>query len=298
VKHALAGAVERWKIFFTMRHHIFALSIALVSIMLSARATRGWPGWKTFILVPTGVFLLKVCCASYKHIVHLRTKKSLTSSPSPGSLETDNARAGAWFFLLTGAFGFVVCCGIANSLCLFISPFLLAAVCFYPHFQRMSDYSTLYPGVIHALLPLWAWIAATGSIRWEPFALGIIALFWAGGLATLESIRTLDSDHANGRHSLPISWGTKNALSFAFLLHLLTVMAMAVFSFFALLKIAYLVSVGFITLCVLIEHWIAKIRKQHWLGDAFFRLNLVVSIVFTVAFACEMAFPFFNFSVR
>lgn len=73
---------------------------------------------------------------------------------------------------------------------------------------------------------------------------------------------------------------------------------MAVFSFFALLKIAYLVSVGFITLCVLIEHWIAKIRKQHWLGDAFFRLNLVVSIVFTVAFACEMAFPFFNFSVR
>lgn len=296
MKSALAGVTEKWKEFFSVRHYVFALSISLVSIALSARDARGWPGWKTFILVLAGVALLRVCSISYEHIARWRCDIKFPYSSCSNRIVLP--WKGAWFFVIAGAGGFLACSGYANSFCFSVAVVLLIVICLYPYIQRMSDFCTLYQGIIYALLPLWTWIAATGTIGWVPFALGLIYALWIGGLSVLDSIRTLEYDRSHGRRSLAIRWGSNNVLSFAFLLHLLTVMAMAVFGFFAMLKIAYIVSVGFITLCILIEHWIAKIRKKHWLGDAFFRLNLVVSIVYAVAVACEMVFPFFNFSAR
>lgn len=298
MKGALDAATERWKDFFFVRHYVFALTISIVSMMLSAREARGWPGWKIFFLVPTGVILLRICSASYEHVVRQRSERLFSSSFCSDCVGVWPTRRGACFFVFAGAGGFLACSGYANSICLSIAAVLLILTCFYPRFQRMSDFCTLYQGIIYGLIPLWSWIAATGTVGWVPFALGIISALWISGLGVLDSIRTLEYDQSHGCRSLAIRWGSKNVLSFAFLLHLLTVMAMAVFGFFAMLKIAYIVSVGFITLCVLMEHWIAKIRKKHWLGNAFFRLNVVVSIVYAVAVACEMVFPFFNFSVR
>jgi 4-hydroxybenzoate polyprenyltransferase len=298
VKGALDAATERWKDFFSVRHYVFALSISIISMMLSAREARGWPGWKIFFLVPTGVVLLRICSVSYEHIVRWRGERLFSSSSCSDNVGVGPTRTGACFFAFAGAGVFLACSAYANSICLSIAALILVIICFYPRFQRMSDFCTLYPGIIYGLIPLWSWIAATGTVGWVPFALGIISALWIGGLSVLDSIRTLEYDQSHDCRSLAIRWGSKNVLAFAFLLHLLTVMAMAVFGFFAMLKIAYIVSVGFITLCILIEHWIAKIRKKHWLGDAFFRLNLIVSIVYAVAAACEMVFPLFNFSVR
>jgi len=298
VKSALVGLMEKWKDFFSVRYYVFALSISLVSISLSAREFRGWPGWKAFILVLSGLALLRVCSVSYAYIARGRSEIFFPHSSYSNNFERKYPQLGALSFTIAGAGGFLACSEYANSICFFVAAALLIIVFFYPYIQRMSDFCTLYQGIVYALLPLWAWIAATGKITWVPFALGLISALWIGGLSVLDSIRTLEYDQSHGRRSLAIRWGSKNVLSFAFLLHLLAVMAMAVFGFLAMLKIAYIVSVCFIMLCILIEHWIAKIRKKHWLGNSFFRLNLVVSVVYTVAVACEMIFPFFNFSTR
>lgn len=148
------------------------------------------------------------------------------------------------------------------------------------------------------MAPLGGWMAVTGSVSWEPLALGVINILWISGLDTLYSVKNYEIEKTLGLRSLPIRWGVQNALSYSLLVHLLTVMAMAVFGFLVMFKIAYMVAVMFIAAIVIIEHWIAKIRKKHWIGNAFSRLNILVNIVYLLASACEIIFPFFNFSVK
>ena len=143
-------------------------------------------------------------------------------------------------------------------------------------------------------------MAVTCSVSWYPLAMGVINILWIIGLDTLYlySVKNYEIEKTLGLRSLPIRWGVQNALSYSLLVHLLTVMAMAVFGFLVMFKIAYMVAVMFIAAIVIIEHWIAKIRKKHWIGNAFSRLNILVNIVYLLASACEIIFPFFNFSVK
>ncbi|MBP5760088.1 MAG: 4-hydroxybenzoate octaprenyltransferase, partial [Verrucomicrobia bacterium] len=89
-------------------------------------------------------------------------------------------------------------------------------------------------------------------------------------------------------------WGEKNAVSYAFLVHLIMLMGMAVFGFLVFFKLAYMIGIVFIALVVLMEHGIGRIRKKHWLGNAFFRLNMVVSLVYLTAVGCEVVLSFFD----
>lgn len=264
-------------------------------MILAARAARGWPGLKYLFLIPLAIIFAQVCTVSYGHIIRRHIEAKNSDILKEYVVGEGFPLITAQFLVAIGAIGLILCGWIANPLCFYASPLAIIAICLYQYTPRYTDFCSFYLGGVIALAPLGSWMAVQGNIRWEPLAIGLISATWISGLDTLYSIRTYAFDCANGIHSLVTRWGKKNALSYAFFIHLITVMAMAVFGFFALFKIAYMVAVGFIALCVLIEHWIAKIRKITWIDNAFFRLNIIVSIVYLTGILCEVVFPFFNF---
>lgn len=265
-------------------------------MMLAARSTRGWPGWEVLIILILGVYSGSILFSVWNSIARQESFIPPHTSLTKGKKEEI-------FFSALGALGLLACGGLLAWhqghwwVCLlsFVLPFV---ICFGAFSRRYTDLYSFFCGGVYALVPIAVWMAVRGSLSWEPFILGIIALLWISGLEALTSIRTYESDKARGLHNLISAWGVKNTLSFAFLVHLIMVLLMAVFGILVFFKMAYMVAVGFIALCILLEHGIAKIRKKHWIGKAFERLSLIVSVVYLVGVICEVLFPFFNFSAK
>src|ERR1044072_1180171 len=63
------SAVQKWLSFVRFSHTIFALPFALAAMMVAARETRGWPGWRTFLLVLAAMVSARTCAMAFNRIV-------------------------------------------------------------------------------------------------------------------------------------------------------------------------------------------------------------------------------------
>jgi 4-hydroxybenzoate polyprenyltransferase len=90
----------------------------------------------------------------------------------------------------------------------------------------------------------------------------------------------------------------KNALGASFLSHFIMWMVLAVFGFLARFWVAYMIGLGIIAFCLVLEHWLARKRSLKWINVAFFRLNALISVVFLVVTVAEVAFPRFRYLAR
>src|SRR5215470_15204125 len=64
----LAG-LFRWGGFVKLSHTVFALPFALASMVVAARAQRGWPGWRTFGLILAAMVCARTCAMAFNRIV-------------------------------------------------------------------------------------------------------------------------------------------------------------------------------------------------------------------------------------
>ena len=115
----------------------------------------------------------------------------------------------------------------------------------------------------------------------------ITALFFAAPAMAADHY---EFDKSHGLRSLVVAWGPKNALSAAFLAHLLMCGLLLLFGLLCGFRVAYLIGWFLIVGCLVMEHWIARRRSLNWINIAFFRLNALVGVVFLVVVAAEVIF--------
>ena len=58
-----------WGSFVKFSHTVFALPFALASMMVAARETRGWPGWRVFGLILAAMVGARTCAMAFNRIV-------------------------------------------------------------------------------------------------------------------------------------------------------------------------------------------------------------------------------------
>src|SRR5437588_3059072 len=58
--------------FVKLSHTIFALPFALAAMVVAARNNRGWPGWRTFLLILAAMVCARTCAMSFNRIVDRR----------------------------------------------------------------------------------------------------------------------------------------------------------------------------------------------------------------------------------
>ena len=202
---------------------------------------------------------------------------------------------------MSGA-GLVASAFFLNPICFYLSPVALFFVCFYSLTKRFTDFTHVFLGIALALAPMGAWLAVKGEfVFWPlnesfllPALLAVAVVFWLVGFDLIYAIQDYEFDRKHKLHSLVVRWGVNNALSAAFLSHMIMVMVLLGFGLLSGFRLAYVIGIVLIAFCLVLEHGLARRRSLNWVQNAFFRLNAVVSLVFLAVTATEVVFPFFR----
>ncbi len=289
------ASIRKWAEFVKFSHTIFALPFALAAMMIAARENRGWPGWRVFLLVLSAMVCARTCAMCFNRIVDRRFD-ALNPRTAQRHLPAGRVSlGGAWTLWGLSAAGFLASAWLLNGLCFALSPVALVAVCFYSLTKRFTDYTHVFLGLALALAPVGAWLAVRGAqvSGWEIAQMIVLALsviLWLVGFDIIYAIQDFEFDRAQGLHSLVVAWGPRNALTAAFLAHMLMCGLLLAFGLLCRFKLAYLIGWLLILGCLALEHAIARRRSLNWVNTSFFRLNAVVSMIFLGVVAAEVIF--------
>ena len=299
--------LSKWLSFVRFSHTVFALPFALAAMVIAARDHRGWPGWRTFLLILAAMICARTCAMAFNRIVDRKFDAANPRTANRHLPAGQISPAGAWTFWAVSAAGLVAVSWFINTLCFVLSPVALFIVCFYSLTKRFTDYTHVFLGIALALAPIGAWMAVTGSFSfWParcaedhlplqhsaflPLLLAVIVVFWLTGFDIIYALQDCEFDRKHGLHSLVVAWGPKNALQAAFLAHMLMCGLLLVLGLLCRFRIAYLAGWFIIVGCLVLEHWIARRRSLNWINTAFFRLNAVISLVFLIVTVAEVLF--------
>jgi len=305
--------LTKWAGFVRLSHTVFALPFALASMLVAARDSRGWPGWRVFGLILAAMVCARTCAMAFNRIMDRRFDALNPRTANRHLPAGQVSLAGAWTLWALSAVGLMAASWFLNPVCFYPSPVALIVVCFYSLTKRFTDFTHVFLGLALALAPVGAWLAVTGSFDFWParcaadhlplrhsaflpllLALGVV--LWLVGFDIIYALQDYEFDRAHGLHSLVVRWGPKNALAAAFLAHLFMWGVLAAFGAVAGFRIAYAAGMILILGCLLVEHWVARRRSLDWVNVAFFRLNALISFVFLVVVAAEVALRGFRFT--
>ena len=120
--------------------------------------------------------------------------------------------------------------------------------------------------------------------------LAAAVILWLVGFDIIYALQDYEFDRKRGLHSLVVRWGPQNALVAAFLAHMIMCGLLFAFGQLCRFRIAYTVGWVIISLCLALEHWIARRRSLNWINLAFFRLNALIGMVFLAVVLTEVVF--------
>jgi 4-hydroxybenzoate polyprenyltransferase len=292
--------VKKWGEFVKISHTVFALPFAIASMAVAARDTRGWPGWRIFLLVLASMFCARTCAMAFNRIVDRKFDAENPRTAKRHLPAGQISLTSAIVLCVVGGVGLMTSAWFLNPLCFYLSPVALFFVCFYSLTKRFTDYTHVFLGIALALAPIGAWLAVKGiDLQFHPLAdsvllpliLAAVVVFWLIGFDIIYAMQDYEFDRTHGLHSLVVAWGPQNALRAAFLSHMFMWLLLTIFGFAARFRgVAFFVGMVVILACLVMEHFIARKRSLGWINTAFFRLNAVISAVFLVVTLVEVVF--------
>lgn len=297
--------LKKWSSFVRLSHTVFALPFALASMVVAARDNRGWPGWRTFGLILAAMVCARTCAMAFNRIVDRKFDKANPRTANRHLPAGQISLLSASLLCAFSAAGLIAASYFLNPICFYLSPVALVIICFYSLTKRFTDFTHVYLGIALALAPIGAWLAVRGGFSfWPiigghsallPILLAVAVAFWLIGFDIIYALQDYEFDRQQGLHSLVVRWGPANALSAAFLSHMVMWGLLLFFGLLSGFKVAYLAGLFMILLSLLLEHWLARRRSMKWINVAFFRLNALISLVFLIVTVAEVVFPRFNF---
>ena len=102
-------------------------------------------------------------------------------------------------------------------------PIPVAAFVIYPYLKRFTWLCHLWLGAVDALAPVGGWVAVTGKLPWEAWALGGAVATWVAGFDLFYSLFDIEIDREQGLHSWAARFGERGVFVGARVLHVATV---------------------------------------------------------------------------
>ncbi len=289
-----ARTLRHWGEMIKFSHTVFALPFALSSMVVAAKPTQGWPGWRPFLLILLALVTARTCAMTFNRIVDRRFDQLNPRTMNRHLVTGKVSLRSAWALCGFSGLGFILTCWFINPTCFGLSFLALPFVCFYSLTKRFTDFTHVYLGVALGLAPLGAWLAVTGSLALAPVILSTAVVFWLIGFDIIYATQDYEFDRSQGLHSIIVRWGIKNSLQAAFISHFIMWLLLASFGLILGFRLAYFGGMVVMAICLLLEHWLARKRSLKWINFAFFRLNALISIVFFVVTTVEILFPMFR----
>jgi 4-hydroxybenzoate polyprenyltransferase len=157
----------------------------------------------------------------------------------------------------------------------------------YPYLKRVTWLCHLWLGACLGLAPVGAWVAITGELAWQAWALGGAVCLWVAGFDLFYALFDLDHDRASGLHSWATRFGVHGTFHGARAMHAGSVALLAAAGAGLDVGAWYWIGVAVVSALLLYEHVIVRPDDLRRLDAAFFTVNGVLSITFCVFVALD-----------
>ncbi len=159
-------------------------------------------------------------------------------------------------------------------------PIPVAGFVIYPYLKRFTWLSHLWLGAVDGLAAVGGWVAVTGELPWESWALGAAVACWIGGFDLFYALFDVEIDRAQGLHSWAVRWGQRGVFRGARVLHVLTVILLGAVGLGVEADIWYFLGVAAVAALLAYEHSLIRPGDLRRLDAAFFTVNGVISVLF------------------
>jgi len=263
-------------------HTIFALPFALLGFALATIHQNGSLSWKLLFLVVLCMLFARNAAMSFnrwadRHIDEANPRTAQREIPSRIIGERS-----ALAFCLANVLLFVGATWFINPLCFYLSPVALLVILGYSVTKRFTALSHFVLGLGLALAPTGAYLAVTGSFDWIPVIISISVLCWVSGFDIIYALQDDEFDLQNHLHSIPVLLGRKKALTLSLVLHIITTLLLVFAGLQGNFKAIYWIGLGIFSVLLFYQHTIVKYNDIRRVNLAFFTLNGIASIVFSI----------------
>jgi 4-hydroxybenzoate polyprenyltransferase len=279
------GLARRVASLVKLEHTVFALPFAYVGALLAA---EGWPGWATLGWVTLAMAGARTLAMALNRLIDAdldaRNPRTAGRELPAGALSRAQV-AGLCLLALAVFLGAVF---RLDPLVRWLWPIPVVLFVVYPYLKRLTWLCHFWLGACLALAPVGAWVALTGQLPWQAWTLGAAVALWVAGFDLFYSLFDLGHDRSEGLHSWATRWGERGVFAGARAFHLGTVALLAVVGLGVAAGVFYWLGVVVVAALLLYEHLLVRPGDLRRLDAAFFTVNGVISVVFSVFVALDV----------
>jgi 4-hydroxybenzoate polyprenyltransferase len=269
-----------------IEHTVFALPFAYIGALLCVQEI---PSAHDLVWITLAMVGARSLAMGINRIVDAeidaRNPRTATRELPAGLL----SRAQVFLFCVLAFAVYLLACFQLEPIVRWLWPIPLAGFVIYPYLKRFTWLSHFWLGVVDGLAPVGAWVAITGHLPWEAWALGAAVATWIAGFDLFYSLFDREVDLAQGLHSVSARFGVEGAFRGARLLHVATVVLLAAVGFGLELGWFYWLGVAAVAGLLAYEHSLVRPNDVRRLDAAFFTVNGVISVVFFAFVLAETA---------
>ena len=268
-----------------IEHTVFALPFAYIGALLSVHDV---PSAHDLVWITLAMVGARSLAMGLNRLIDAeidaRNPRTASRELPAGKL----SRAQVTMFCALALALYLVACFQLDPIVRWLWPIPLVGFVVYPYLKRFTWLSHLWLGVVDGLAPVGAWVAVTGELPWEAWALGGAVAAWIAGFDFFYSLFDRDIDQQQGLHSVAVRFGVRGAFSGARLLHVLTVVLLVAAGVGLELGWWYWLGVGVVAVLLAYEHSLVRPNDLRRLDAAFFTVNGVISVAFFLFVLAEV----------
>lgn len=273
-------------------HTVFALPFALVGVTFGSFEAPARPVTIAWVVVAFAAarFAAMGFNRIADRVLDARNPRTAMRELPTGALSTGEA----WIAVLAACAIFVFAAGMINPLCFALSPLALAWVLGYSYAKRFTRWSHLILGVGLGIAPVGGFLAVTGAWGepwWMLVVLAAAVATWTAGFDVIYALQDVEVDRAEGLWSLPATLGAARAMTIARVMHMLTVVGLALVGVSVHAGLYYFAGVGAAAVLLHYEHHLVRAAGTSHLDRAFFTVNVALSGIFFAFVLLERMLP-------
>ncbi len=274
--------IKRFSELVKLSHTIFALPFALIGYTYGVTSTDSSFEWLTFVQM-----LLCMVFARNSAMGFNRWADRDVDAANPRTANREipagviSARSALTFVIINSLLFIGVACSI-NTLTAILSPVALAVILVYSYCKRFTAAAHLVLGLGLAIAPVGAYIAVAGEFALAPCILALVVLTWCSGFDIIYALQDREFDRENGLHSIPSRFSVRGALNISIGLHIITTIALFVFTSMLYAANWIWIGVGIFTALLVAQHIVVTPTKVRNIGIAFGTLNGIASCIFAI----------------